>query len=78
MGGRHGADPAHSVAHAQSLLATVPGEQTVTASTTTLGGRDAIRVEIDAELPVLGPYGIPGALHVDASGYVESIEAVEP
>lgn len=73
IGGRYGGSTNQGITHAQQLLTTVPGKHTVTATPTTIGGRQAITVNIAAELPILGPYGIPGGLKVQGSGFIEEI-----
>lgn len=43
----------------------------VTASTTSVGGAQVIEVSITATLPVIGPLGPAGALHVTGRAYEE-------
>ncbi|QCR18922.1 TadE/TadG family type IV pilus assembly protein [Agrococcus sp. SGAir0287] len=71
-----GSSPAAGIARAQALVETAVGAdyaQSVTATTTTVGGHPALRLTIEAPLPILGLVG-PTTLEVHGSAALETLE----
>lgn len=73
-GSRVGSTPADGAARAVELLrTTLPGRRVtdVSASETTVGGVRVVEVSARVPLPVLGPFGPPGAMTVTGHAYQE-------
>lgn len=71
-----GSSPAAGVDRAQALIETAIGSdyaQTITASTTTVAGHPALRLTVQAPLPVLGLIG-PTTLEVQGSAALETLD----
>lgn len=70
-----GSSPAAGVDRAQALIETAIGSdyaQSITASTTTVAGHPALRLTVQAPLPVLGLVG-PTTLEVQGSAALETL-----
>lgn len=73
-----GGTPAEAVARTRVLLdRTLPGTR-VRSVAATQSPPGVLRVDAEVDLPVVGPFGLPGALHVRGRALVEEAPADAP
>lgn len=71
---RHQGTMAQGIARTNALLDSVAGTPRVVATRHEDGAAQIIQISVSAQLPLLGPYGIPGLLNAKGNALVEEYE----